>query len=363
MAWRFRTLYIDLKSPMNWEHYHSLQGSPEIFQHSSQATDIMHYLKLIPCLLLGTLAQAILLPTPPGKANVHVTHYPLTDTSRVDPFAPGGDQPRRLMLTLYQPATCDKTEPITYIQPTSAAAIQKVFGPYLPNISFDNFQLQVCPEAQVNDETPLLIFSPGYWAPRVVYATILQWVAALGFNVLSIDHPYDATIVEYPDGSYVDYANVTIPDDILLLLAPRVADGHLRTLSGRRHSIWRSNRGATTSGLLQHRRRSMGTRDQHVQQPALSLHYRSGPSDLRPIWDPELALPARTQVALGHCWCNTQRSDRLSYTVPIARDELDRSRRDEIHWNHSGDSSPDDSKPIYCDFLPWDPGEETRETL
>lgn len=108
--------------------------------------------------------------------------------------------------------------------PRSAAAIQERFIPYLPNISLDNFELQVCPEAQVNDDTKLLIFSPGYWAPRGVYATILQGVAALGFNVLAIDHPYDATIVEYPDGSWVNYANMTIPDDILKLLAPRVAD-------------------------------------------------------------------------------------------------------------------------------------------
>ena len=128
------------------------------------------------------------------------------------------------MVTLYQPATCQQTEAITYIPPTSAAAIQKLFGAYLPNISFDNFELQVCPEAPVNHDAPVLFFSPGYLAPRVVYAVILQWVASLGFSIFAIDHPYDGTIVEYPDGSYVEYANVTIPDEILTLLGPRVAD-------------------------------------------------------------------------------------------------------------------------------------------
>ncbi|KAK5045933.1 hypothetical protein LTR84_008719 [Exophiala bonariae] len=179
---------------------------------------------LLTCLLLSTLTQAILLPAPPGSANVHITHFPLTDTSRVDPFAPCCDLPRRLMVTLYQPATCEQTETITYIPPTSAAAIKKVFSPYLPNISLDNFELQVCPEAAVENDLPLLFFTPGYWAPRVVYAVMLQWVASLGFNILAIDHPYDGAIVEYPDGSYVEYANVTIPDEILTLLAPRVAD-------------------------------------------------------------------------------------------------------------------------------------------
>jgi len=128
------------------------------------------------------------------------------------------------MVTLYQPTTCEQTEAITYIPPTSAAALEKLFGRYLPNISFDNFQLQVCPEAPVNNDAPVLFFAPGYWAPRLIYSLILQWVASLGFNIFAIDFPYDAAIVEYPDGSYVEYANLTIPDDILRLLAPRVAD-------------------------------------------------------------------------------------------------------------------------------------------
>lgn len=184
----------------------------------------MHSLFVQPWLLFGSLAQAILLPAPPGSANVHITHFPLTDTSRVDPFAPCCNQPRRLMVTLYQPAICEQTEAITYIPPTSAAAITKLFGAYLPNLSLDNFQLQVCPEASGNNDVPLLFFSPGYWAPRVVYSVILQWVASMGFNILAIDHPYDGAIVEYPDGSYVEYANLTIPDDILTTLGPRVKD-------------------------------------------------------------------------------------------------------------------------------------------
>lgn len=128
------------------------------------------------------------------------------------------------MLTLYQPATCEQTESITYIPSRTAGALETLFGNYLPNISFDNFQLQVCPEAPANNDAPLLFFSPGYWAPRGTYGVILQWIASLGFNILAIDHPYDGTMVEYPDGSYVEYANMTIPDDILTLLEPRIAD-------------------------------------------------------------------------------------------------------------------------------------------
>lgn len=46
----------------------------------------------------------------------------------------------------------------------------------------------------------------------------------MGFNVVSIDHTYDAPIVEFLDGSVVLAANITLPDGVPKLLAARVAD-------------------------------------------------------------------------------------------------------------------------------------------
>lgn len=33
----------------------------------------------------------------------------------------------------------------------------------------------------------------------------------MGFNTLAVDHPYDATIVDYLGDNYVEYPHVTIP--------------------------------------------------------------------------------------------------------------------------------------------------------
>ncbi len=41
---------------------------------------------------------------------------------------------------------------------------------------------------------------------------------------MSIDHTYDALVVEFPDGTTIPAANITIPDDLSRLLALRTAD-------------------------------------------------------------------------------------------------------------------------------------------
>ncbi|OAP60397.1 hypothetical protein AYL99_05399 [Fonsecaea erecta] len=46
----------------------------------------------------------------------------------------------------------------------------------------------------------------------------------MGFNVISIDHTYDAQIVEFPDGTVILGANITLPDDLPQVLSLRVAD-------------------------------------------------------------------------------------------------------------------------------------------
>lgn len=50
---------------------------------------------------------------------------------------------------------------------------------------------------------PLVFFSPGNDNCRFGYSAIAQAIAAQGYVVVSMDHPYDAVVVEYPDGHLV----------------------------------------------------------------------------------------------------------------------------------------------------------------
>ena len=71
---------------------------------------------------------------------------------------------------------------------------------------------------------PIVIFSPGLGNSRLIYSGIAQSLASQGYAVVTVDHPYDASIVEYPDGTYVLAANITTPDQITFALNTRVRD-------------------------------------------------------------------------------------------------------------------------------------------
>ncbi|PVH80021.1 alpha/beta-hydrolase [Cadophora sp. DSE1049] len=157
-------------------------------------------------LLLVTTTAGYLVPNPSGKYNVTVTIGTLTDYTRND---------RELMLSVFQPSKCSSTVPIPYM-PNTTANFQ---GPFLQqifdvpvNISplFLEAQLPVCPGyhhvgncSSSDDDSPILLFSPGYSIPRTYYNYLASAIASEGFIVITIDHPGDANIITYPDGHTV----------------------------------------------------------------------------------------------------------------------------------------------------------------
>ncbi|KEF51736.1 uncharacterized protein A1O9_12073 [Exophiala aquamarina CBS 119918] len=183
-------------------------------------------------LLARAMCHSTVLPPPPGPTNVHMTHFPVVDAHRADPLAPCCNQPRRLMLTLFQPAECSQTEDFLYMPPATAAVADAYFRGLgvFPNDSetFSHLHLRACPQSPENVDFPLLLFSHGYGLSRFDWSNLLQWIASAGFNVVSIDHTYDANIVEFPDGSVIKGLNLTTLDQVLpmvqLLLQNRVAD-------------------------------------------------------------------------------------------------------------------------------------------
>ncbi|KAH7419538.1 PAF acetylhydrolase [Cadophora sp. MPI-SDFR-AT-0126] len=155
----------------------------------------------IKLLLLVTTTVGYLVPNPGGEYNVTVTIGPLTDYTRND---------RELMLSVFQPAKCSSTVSIPYM-PNMTANFQ---GPFFQQV-FDvpvnisplllEAQLPVCPGypsncSLSNEDSPILLFSPGYSIPRTYYNYLASAISSEGFIVITIDHPGDANIITYPDG-------------------------------------------------------------------------------------------------------------------------------------------------------------------
>lgn len=183
----------------------------------------MHFLSLP--LLFGA-AHALLVPSPLGSYDVAVKHIELVDPSRIDPFAPEANTKRRIMASAYLPIDAQyrcKAQVVPYMPPLTASVFEKV-GESLgvPQGLFGDFKMKFCNIEALNlDEGrkerkkfPVAVFSPGFQGTRFVYGALARSLASLGYIVVTLDHTYETSVVEFPDGSA---AYATLGNDTLTL--------------------------------------------------------------------------------------------------------------------------------------------------
>jgi hypothetical protein len=173
----------------------------------------MHFLAL-PLLLMGAAAYAVKVPTAIGPHSVAVKHFELVDSDRLDTLAPLPNTKRRFMSSVYLPAplgqTC-KPQTVPYIPKLTA----QVFGEQgealgIPRGTLEKFEMDVCDLSSIpidmggnaeRESSPIAILSPGYGGTRFVYGAMARSLASLGYIVFTLDHTWEAAVVEFPDGS------------------------------------------------------------------------------------------------------------------------------------------------------------------
>jgi predicted dienelactone hydrolase len=162
--------------------------------------------------------------------DVTVASASLTDHSRLDPYA-NNSSPRSVVVSSFYPVThCRRRKIDSYMPPATANFMDTKFGAYgLPNGSFQSLGLETCvtparQDACSSHSLPVVLFSGALATSRHLYNAMLQNIASAGYLVLSIDHPYDADMVEFPDGTIVTGVEIDSDADIELALSTRVAD-------------------------------------------------------------------------------------------------------------------------------------------
>lgn len=164
-----------------------------------------------PSLLLAA-AQALLVPPPPGPYSVDVKNIELMDANRIDPFAPEAGTKRRFMASVYLPVDVQYgCEPyvVPYMPPLTANAYGKAgvtLG--LPQDMLAKFEMEFCNISSLTvdvetkkQEFPVAVLSPGLNGSRFLYGALARSLASLGYIIFTVDHTYDALVVEFPDGS------------------------------------------------------------------------------------------------------------------------------------------------------------------
>lgn len=147
----------------------------------------------------------ITLPEPTGEMPVGVTELHLTDIDRADPWVK--DRKRELMISIWYPATREVGQKAKYIPPNAAAFYDETVMPTIGvepgRIDLSNIGVHAslnAPAEHGEKGWPVIIYSPGGSVPRSLGTINVQELASNGYVVVTIDHTYETTVVEFPEG-------------------------------------------------------------------------------------------------------------------------------------------------------------------
>ncbi|KAK9693059.1 hypothetical protein K7432_014084 [Basidiobolus ranarum] len=152
--------------------------------------------------LIHGASSKVTLPSLSGKFKVGTVKMHLIDNSRVDPYALDSRK-RALMVQLFYPTKNTDRCPVSPYMPTVTGQFEsQLYG--LPNNTLESIQTWAHLGAPIaHSNPPIVLFSPGLGVTRYLYTALLSDLASRGYLVAAIDHPYDADIVEFPNGELV----------------------------------------------------------------------------------------------------------------------------------------------------------------
>lgn len=161
----------------------------------------------IVCLFLGGLAtytgvnshQAVSLPLPSGAYQVGRAIYDWVDTSRTDPFSPGGKSARELSIWAWYPAApAANATPSNYLPPDWAHGLPADFVQSFVQTSPSLVQPHSSDDAALaagNQKLRILVFAPGLGLAAYDYTTTLEDLASQGYVVFAINPTYSTDVV------------------------------------------------------------------------------------------------------------------------------------------------------------------------
>ncbi len=143
-----------------------------------------------------TTNKAPNVPTPTGPNSVGTRLLDLVDSTRNDPFLANSTK-RELLVRMWYPATaapsCRRAE---YTSQQVWNEFSRLLGVRLPQVTTNS-----CWDSAMADGVhPVVVFTHGYTGTFTDYTFLFEDLASRGYVVASVDHTFEATAVEFPDG-------------------------------------------------------------------------------------------------------------------------------------------------------------------
>ncbi|MDH6214323.1 dienelactone hydrolase [Streptomyces pseudovenezuelae] len=145
------------------------------------------------------------LPVPTGPRRLGTISLHLIDHARRDPWT-SPSVPRELMISMWYPTSHTRGyRHAPWLPPMATELYRQQVGRELrtplDDVDFPvTHARQGAPMEARPHGHPVVLFSPGYGALRETCTALVEDLASHGYVVVTIDHTYEATIVEFPGG-------------------------------------------------------------------------------------------------------------------------------------------------------------------
>ncbi|CEG00583.1 Platelet-activating factor acetylhydrolase [Ostreococcus tauri] len=174
----------------------------------------------------GILIPVFRMPKPTGPYKVGKRTLEWTDKSRKSWLLKSkgrGSFPehRKLMANVWYPACEDGLKGLKHVkqanwlEPKLARSLAISF--FAPGWCVNYFRLvrmEAYEDAPVaSGKFPVIMFSHSFSGMKEQNSALLQELASWGYIVVTVDHPHDAALVLYPDGSTADFRGYDMPND------------------------------------------------------------------------------------------------------------------------------------------------------
>jgi len=177
---------------------------------------------IVPSGSIEAMYTASYLPPISGEYGIGVAEFHLIDESRYEVLTEDINKYREIMLKVWYPTDCNvEGEWYTYMTKVMFTWLMGRAPIPLPGIS-DSAYEDVMPHGKVNITIvgntgflPVVLFTHGLDGTIEIYSSFIEELVSRGYVVLSINHPYIAGVVEFPDGRtvyYQDFYSQTDPE-------------------------------------------------------------------------------------------------------------------------------------------------------
>lgn len=172
------------------------------------------------CIGVWILPAVPTLPQPDGPYALGTQIYRWTDPSRVEPHTADLNDHRSVIAQVWYPA--DQREPsegITRLPYIDGIGSMPRYVSAMPSFlmrrynQIDTHAEPLAPLLPSAESWPVVIFSPGYGAPRAVYTGLATQLASRGLVVFVLDHPFESAVSELPGGEVVGTEEILLPGE------------------------------------------------------------------------------------------------------------------------------------------------------